>query len=216
MTIPTVKILGIAGSPRSGNTEILVKTALEEARKHGAETEFVSLHGKKIGPCLDCEGCRKNEPAYLCVIKDDMQEIYPKIVEADGIILGSPVYMYTISAQLKALMDRTTCLMFRYDYIDFSKKVGAAIAVGYGRHGGVEFALQTIINYFLNCKTIVVSNCTDDGLGGPAWQMGDAEESARDSVLEDKLGLKLAREVGERIAKTAQIVKAGLETTGIK
>lgn len=212
MSITKVKVLGIAGSPRSANTEILVKTALEAARKHGAETEFVSLHGKKISPCVDCEGCRRNKPSYLCIIEDDMQEIFPKIAEADGIILGSPVYMYTVNAQLKALMDRTTCLMFGPRKVDFTKKVGAAIAVGYGRHGGVEFTLQTIINYFLNCKTIVVSTYTDDGIGGAAWQMGEE----RNSVMNDELGLKLVREVGERIAKTAQLIKIGLETTSIK
>ena len=209
-----VKVLGIAASPRKGNTEILIREALGAAKSVGdVETEFVSLHGKKINPCLDCRACERNKS--LCVQKDDMQKIYPKLIEADGIIIGSPVYMSTVSGQLKALMDRTTCL-FKSEYdpsfpikVDFTKKVGGAIAVGYDRYGGVEYTIQTIINYFLSAHMVVVSGYTPNAyIGGAAWQM---LVNKLDAVKQDEIGIKAAREVGERVAKTAKLLKLGLE-----
>ena len=206
-------MLGIAASPRKGNTEILVREALSAAKSIGdVDVEFISLHGKKINPCIDCRLCERNKS--LCVQKDDMQKIYPKIIEADGIIIGSPVYFHTISAQLKALMDRTTCL-FKSEYdpsfpikLDFTKKVGGAIAVGYSRHGGTEHAIQTIINYFLSIHMVVVSGYTPYVyIGGAAWQVVDE----LDAVKRDEISIKAAREVGKRVAETAKLLKLGLE-----
>lgn len=102
-----MKILGIAGSKRKkGNTSILVQEALQAAQKEGAKTELIFLGDHSIKDCLGCEGCKDT---YRCVINDDMQKIYPLLLESDGIILGSPTYFYNISADMKAFIDRCYC-----------------------------------------------------------------------------------------------------------
>src|SRR5512136_3037516 len=88
-----LNILGIICSPRiGGNTEILVRKALESAKKEGAEIETWSIAGKEVKPCDHCGSCTKTGQ---CPIKDDMQSLYPKMIGADGILLGSPVYFWS-------------------------------------------------------------------------------------------------------------------------
>ena len=100
-----MKVLGIACSARKGgNTEILVQEALASAREAGAETELVSVVGKNILPCDGCGTCRKTG---ACHIRDDMQTIYEQLKATDGVVFGSPVYFGSVSAQAKAIMDRT-------------------------------------------------------------------------------------------------------------
>jgi multimeric flavodoxin WrbA len=211
-----LKILGVSGSPRKGNTEILVQEALKAAEGiSGVKTQFVTLRGKKINPCLACYHCVRNKT--FCIIKDDMQDLFPKIAEADGLILGSPVYFHTVSAQLKAFMDRTTWLVKAKFFpempikVDFSRKVGGAIAVGFDRHGGVEHALATIIHYFLSLDMVVVSGFTPTSyIGGAAWTMGESSLKL-DAVKADMLGLDASRQVGKRVAETTKIIKIGLD-----
>ena len=100
-----MKIIGIVCSPRvGGNTEILVKEALEAAREAGGETELVLVAGKNITPCDGCGACEKDG---VCMIEDDMQTIYQQLELADGVIFGTPVYFVNVSAQAKAIIDRT-------------------------------------------------------------------------------------------------------------
>jgi multimeric flavodoxin WrbA len=91
-----LKVLGIFGSPRrGGNTEILLEEALKGAEKEGAEVERLHLTDFAITPCKECHGCDKTGN---CVILDDMQKIYPKLLEADVIILASPIFFYGLTA----------------------------------------------------------------------------------------------------------------------
>jgi multimeric flavodoxin WrbA len=99
-----MKVLGILGSPRiGGNSDILLDQALAGARDAGAEVEKVHLSQKKISGCLDCTEC--NETG-VCAIQDDMQGIYPKVLEADAILHSVPVYFWAMTAQMKAYLDR--------------------------------------------------------------------------------------------------------------
>ena len=99
-----MKVVGIVCSPRKqGNTEILVEEALAAAREAGAETEIILVAGKNIAPCDACLSCRKTG---VCSIKDDMQPIYQQLEAADGIIFGTPVYLCSVTAQAKTVMDR--------------------------------------------------------------------------------------------------------------
>ena len=83
-----MKILAVSGSPRKdGNTVILLNEALKGAQQEGAETELCSVSGKTIASCDACISCRKTG---RCHINDDMQELYSKLLEADGIIMGTP------------------------------------------------------------------------------------------------------------------------------
>ena len=103
-----MKVLGIAGSPRrGGNTDTILEQALEGARSAGAETEIIVISDLDIAPCLHCDGCLAEG---TCVIQDDMQSVYPKLREADLIIVASPMFFMGLTAQTKALIDRCQAL----------------------------------------------------------------------------------------------------------
>ena len=92
-----MKIPGIVGSPRkSGNTEILMGEVLRVAHEAGLETEMFGMSEKRAGPCDACATCCETGS---CVVQDDMQELYAMMDQADGIVIGSPVYFGSVSAQ---------------------------------------------------------------------------------------------------------------------
>jgi len=106
-----LKALGIFGSPRKGgNTDILLEEALKGAEKEGAEAERLRITDFTITPCKECHGC---DQTGNCVILDDMQKIYPKLLEADIIILASPIFFYGVTAWAKALIDRSQAFWAR-------------------------------------------------------------------------------------------------------
>ncbi len=120
-----MKIVGILGSERTGgNTEVLLDVALEEAQKNGVLTDKVPLRDKSIAPCDGCLGCVKTGK---CVIEDDAQEIYGKMLESEGIIWATPVYFWSMSGQTKTLMDRTYALLF--PKLQLTNKIGGLILV---------------------------------------------------------------------------------------
>jgi multimeric flavodoxin WrbA len=103
-----MKILAISFSPRKdGNTVTLLNEALKGAQQDGVQAELYSIAGKNLQPCDGCWACREGGK---CPIKDDMAELQDKMVAADGIIFGTPVYFYGMTAQAKAVMDRTIAL----------------------------------------------------------------------------------------------------------
>jgi multimeric flavodoxin WrbA len=103
-----VKVLGIFGSPRrGGNTEILLEEALRGAEKEGASIDRLDLSDFVITPCKECHGC---DDTGKCIILDDMEKIYPKLLEADVVILASPIFFYGVTAWAKALIDRSQAL----------------------------------------------------------------------------------------------------------
>jgi len=108
-----MKVLGIVGSKRkSGNTAYLVKQALHAIESKDVETELIFLGDYNIHGCIGCEGCRDT---YKCVIKDDMQKIYPLIINSDAIVLGSPTYFYNITSYMKAFIERLYCFQIFSD-----------------------------------------------------------------------------------------------------
>lgn len=107
----TMKLLGILGSPRAnGNSETLLDAALEGAKEAGAEIEKIRLCDLKYEACRECHGC---DETGECIVLDDMQKLYPKLIECDRLILASPVFFMGISAQTKAAIDRCQCLWVR-------------------------------------------------------------------------------------------------------
>ncbi len=208
-----MKIIGISGSPRTkGNTDLLVQEALKAASGAGADTEFISLAGKKINPCNACGTCRTEKSKGVCTIKDDdVPKIFDVMKDADGIIVGSPVYFLSITAQLKALFDRSIILRYAKgtpqdmpgvpggpEFL-LKNKVGGAIAVGGGRDGGQLFTVNSILQWMLIQSMIVVGN--NYGMGGSAMagMKGDA--------LKDEIGIAMARHVGLRVAEVAGKIK---------
>lgn len=106
-----MKILGIMGSPRKmSNTDLLLDEALKGAQSAGAEVEKLVVADLNIAPCAEYYGCSRDGQ---CVIKDDMQQVYVKLLEADGVILASPIFFYGLTAQAKALIDRCQALWVR-------------------------------------------------------------------------------------------------------
>ncbi len=100
-----MKVLGFIGSPRrDGNTDLAVSRVLEGAAARSNAIEKVYLYDFEIASCLDCRGC-KNEP-HRCVLKDGMQQLYPKLEDADVVIFGTPLYWYGPSAKMKLFFDR--------------------------------------------------------------------------------------------------------------
>ena len=108
------KVLGIGGSPRKGgNSDILLKRLLKGARDEGIATEEIQLRDYQFQPCIGCERCRKDK---RCTgLQDGMQLIYPKIREASGLVLISPIYSYNMTALMKSFIDRLYCF---YDFSD--------------------------------------------------------------------------------------------------
>jgi multimeric flavodoxin WrbA len=106
-----MKVLGILGSPRSdGNSEMLLDTALKAAKEKGAKVDKIRLCELDFEACRECHGCDKTGE---CTVEDDMQKIYPKLIEADRIFLASPIFFMVISAQTKAMIDRCQCIWVR-------------------------------------------------------------------------------------------------------
>lgn len=104
---PVMKVLMISSTPRKGgNSDVLCDQFAKGAAEAGHEVEKVSLREKKLSPCQACYACMEN---HVCAVKDDMAEIFPKLVAADVIVLASPVYFYSICSQMKMLIDR--CLV---------------------------------------------------------------------------------------------------------
>jgi multimeric flavodoxin WrbA len=145
-----LKVLGIMGSPRiRGNTDLLLDEALRGAQSQQAETEKIIVDKLKISPCREYYGCLRDGD---CVIRDDMDDIYPKLLSADAMIVASPIFFYALSAQLKALIDRCQALWAR-KYVLKSLNVplrkGAFIAVGAtGGEKLFEGAILTVKYFF--------------------------------------------------------------------
>jgi len=127
-----MRVLGIMGSPRiKGNTDLLLDEALKGTKSLGAEVEKIIVDKLKIAPCREYYGCLRDGD---CVIRDDMDDIYPKLLTADTIIIASPIFFYGLTGQLKALIDRCQALWARKyilkQSLSDSTRKGAFIAVG--------------------------------------------------------------------------------------
>jgi multimeric flavodoxin WrbA len=146
-----MKILGLSFSPRTrGNTEILLEAALLGARRLKAETELYRVAGKEIHPCDGCASCWDTGK---CHIEDDMLEVYGKMREADGIIFGTPVYFYNMTAQGKTVIDRTFAL--GRSNKNLANKVGGIVVVG-GSLGLVD-AVKDLYFYMLVARMLPAS-----------------------------------------------------------
>lgn len=127
-----MRVLGIMGSPRvKGNTDLLLDEVLRGAESQGAEIEKLTVDKLKITPCKEYLGCFKDGN---CVIRDDMDIVYPKLLNADVVVLASPMFFYGVTSQTKALIDRCQALWARKHILKQSPpsegRKGAFVAVG--------------------------------------------------------------------------------------
>jgi multimeric flavodoxin WrbA len=146
-----MKVIGICGSPRNGNTEFMLRTVLDSAKKAGAETELILLREKDIHTCDGCDSCYGTGKG--CHIQDDMQEIYKKIIGADTIVLASPNYFDNVSGIMKNFIDRTNAYCLPPAFNKFEGKNAAIVCAGAESPDPVEKAFMPFINHF-NMKLI--------------------------------------------------------------
>jgi multimeric flavodoxin WrbA len=175
-------IVGICGSPRQQATEYVLKEALRMLEEKGFETHFWTARGKRLGFCVHCDFCLKNK---VCAFKDDMQEVYSLLKDAEGIIFATPCYNGTLSAQTKAVLDRCRALVAADPNV-FRGKIGMGIALGGDRNGGQENALMQIHTfYILNGIVPVSGGFFGANLGATFWT-----KDTLDGVKQDEEGFR--------------------------
>ncbi|HOE11599.1 MAG TPA: flavodoxin family protein [bacterium] len=183
-----MKVIAFNGSSRKdGNTAILIREVFKELETKGIETELVQLAGKKIRGCMACYRCFSRKDGRCAVKGDIVNECIEKMVEADGIILGSPTYFSDVSAEMKALIDRAGFVSKANGDL-FRRKVGAAVVAV--RRAGSVHAFDTVNHFFLIAQMIVP--------GSIYWNMGIGREKGE--VKEDEEGLRTMKVLGENMA----------------
>jgi multimeric flavodoxin WrbA len=182
-----MKVIGISGSPRSnGNSEILLHHALEPFKENKWEVTTFLLSERIVAPCKGCDDCSS---LGKCSITDDMDILYEAYETCSAIIIASPVYYRNVTAQLKAVFDRSYAARDKHPLAD---KLGGAIAVGRGTGGGQSIVLTVIYNYFLSSGTICIPGELN-GVTAVADQPGD--------ILQQPKRLRQARVLGENILR---------------
>lgn len=180
-----MKVVAICGSPRKGgNTEQLLRAALDVIDTHGIETELVTLAGKTIRPCTACMACRnKNQ----CAIQDDFDPIYRTILDSEGIIVGSPVYFGSATPETMALLDRAGYVS-RHNGNLLDRKVGGPIAIA--RRAGHNFTFAQLLMWYMINGLIVP--------GSTYWNIAFGREKGE--ALQDEEGVRTIRIFAENIA----------------
>lgn len=190
-----MKVLVISCSPRkNGNTELLLKEAIEGASDAGTDVEFLRLQEYKIQPCLECFSCHK---AGKCVVNDDMQMLYPKLINMDAIILGSPIFFMSIPAKGKAFIDRCQPFwamkyLLKKEFIPKAKmsRKGAFISVGGTKFSYLFDGAIRVVKSFLN---VIEVEYQEELLFKGIDEKGE--------ILEHPEALKKSYQLGHRITR---------------
>ena len=183
-----MKVIAFNGSARKqGNTAILINHVFSELEKEGIETELVELAGKKIQGCTACYKCFETKDRKCSVKNDIVNDCIEKMVEADGIILGSPTYFADITSEMKALIERAGFTSMA-NGIMFKRKVGAAVVAV--RRGGAIHAFDSI-NHFFHINQMIVP-------GSSYWNVGIGREIG--DVDKDEEGIRNMKNLGENMA----------------
>jgi multimeric flavodoxin WrbA len=177
-----MKVLGLSGSMRKdGNTADLVNVILDRCHVEGIKTEFISLSGKKIHPCLGCEKCKEKK---WCIIEnDDWDDVIQKVLDCDILIIGSPTYYYDVCGHLKNFIDRTYSL---YHDRKLAGRKGVAVAV-YANKGGSR-TIQTLEGFLSTHEFSSLGS-----VKGKGYQKGD--------VLSDGDAVERAHKIGDKIVR---------------
>ena len=211
-----IKIVGICGSHRhEQNTWYALKSCLEQIKTLGilVETELIDINRMRIEDCKGCHACftRAGNGSFCPVIHDDMEQIYPKLLEADGIIAASPVHWWSCTSKLRRFIERTNafCGSGNTEYAGaLYNKVGGVIAIAYDVHGGTEVAASHMATWMLSQNMIVVGTQSAH-IGGTAASNLGVPTAGPDSIKFDCHGMRSVYEVGKRVAETAYIMKLG-------
>ncbi|HTG00790.1 MAG TPA: flavodoxin family protein [Nitrospirota bacterium] len=183
-----MKVIAFNGSARKeGNTAILLNLVLDELKVEGIETEIYSLAGKQLAGCIACYKCFEKKNQRCAVEKDLMNEIVGKMVEADGILLGSPTYFADVSANMKAVIER--CGMVGRANPDlYKRKVGAAV-VAVRRAGAIH--VFNSLNYFFTVSGMIIP-------GSTYWNLAIGRNPGE--VNSDNEGVQTMKNLGKNMA----------------
>jgi len=196
-----LKIISLLGSPHGhkGNTARLLFHVLEGAKTEGAKTETIVLAGTNVLPCLACDTCHRKG---RCPQKDEFESIKERILEADGLVLASPNYIYSVSAQLKAFMDRCCGVIH---CMAFEGKYGASVVTS---GGGDEEPIAQFMNHFLITTGVIPVGSVWATMGTIAGE--DFPEEIQKKALD--LGKKLVRSWNEKaVISEAEEVRRSFE-----
>jgi len=190
-----MKAIGIAGSFReNSNTEFYVNKVLETLKDRKIETELISLREKMIKPCTGCYDCVK---LNKCTIEgDDFDGIFEKMKDADGIVIGSPVYFSSVVPQLMSLLDRAGFVAL-WSGKFFTRKVGGPITVA--RRAGHNLAFSQLLLWFFINGMIVP--------GSTYWNVGVAGARGARNAQEDEEGIQTVIQFAENMAWLMEKVK---------
>lgn len=190
-----MKVLGISGSARkNGNTAVIIGKVFEELSTAGIETELIQLSQQEIKPCKACFAC--GGKGNCIHAEDGFFEVFQKLVKADGVILGSPVYSANVSATMQAFLERAAVVADMNPNL-LTHKVGAAVAAV--RRGGALSAIDTMHHFFLNHEMFVV--------GATYWSMVYGQMPG--DVLNDAEGLSTMKNLGQNMAYLLTKLKGG-------
>ena len=183
-----MKVVAINGSPRKGgNTETLLRKVLEPVAAAGHQTDYIQVGGTRIRGCTACGACGRMKNKR-CVIEDDIFNLaFAKMLEVDAIVIGSPTYFADVTAETKALIDRSGRVA-RVNGGLFRRKIGAAVVAA--RRGGAIHAVDTIQHLFLANQMVVP--------GSTYWNFGLGLDSGE--VLADEEAIANMKDLGEQIA----------------
>lgn len=183
-----MKVVGMNGSPRQeGNTAILIQTVFNELNEQGIETELIELSGKNIKGCTACWACMTQKNSKCIMTDDCFNEYLSKMVAADGIILGSPVYSSGVTSQIKAFIDRASVVLGANKGL-LKHKVGAAVIAV--RRGGAISAFDTL-SHFLHSKEMFL-------VGSTYWNMVYGRDIGE--VEQDQEGMANMKNLGQNMA----------------
>jgi len=179
-----MKVIAFNGSPRKdGNTFILINHVFRELEKEEFETELVQLSEKEIHGCIACYKCFENKDKRCAVKTDAANEYIEKIINADGIVLGSPVYFMDVTPEMKALIDRAGFVSLANGRM-YTNKVGATVAAF--RRTGAMHAVDSMNHFFLSQQIFIVGRAV-----GVGREKGEAEK--------DEEGVQLSKSLGQRM-----------------
>jgi multimeric flavodoxin WrbA len=183
-----MKVIAINGSARKdGNTAELIRYIFDELEKENIETELYQLAGKKIHGCTACMKCVQNKDMRCSIDDDVLNECFGKMIEADGIILGSPTYFTDVTTEMKALIDRAG-FVSRANGDLLRRKTGAAV-VAVRRAGGMH-VFDTLNHFFFITQMMVP--------GSSYWNIGIGKDKGE--VKNDEEGIKIMKTLGENMA----------------
>ncbi len=182
-----MKVLGISSSPRKGgNTEYLISKVFEPLEAAGIETELVRVAAHPVRGCIACRKCFENQDRQ-CVLQDGLNDVIAKMIEADGILLGSPTYFADVNAEMKALIDRAGYVCLANGGL-LRRKVGAAVVAV--RRGGATHVFDSM-NHLFQISQMVIAT-------GTYWNMGYGREKGE--VADDEEGMRNMQVLGENMA----------------